>query len=97
MLDDESRSLLESGIDAFVKDVPPEIRARAFRNVHSLLQVKEPDDLVLGVAIGYILSPFNRKYMEKYGRRPNVEEYGEITVILINRSNEIREAISKAS
>ncbi|GEM_PF-2972186 len=94
-LDETDKEMLEQEISLFVRDTPHEIRVHLYRDVQGLLQVKEVEDFVLGLGIGYVICPFLSKYVSKHGRNPTDDEFKDLRVIIVNHANEIREAILK--
>jgi hypothetical protein len=92
MLDDKMRGVLDHLIDR---------TTISFHTLMSSIRIDKADfhiqnesDHAMGLAHGMILTGFISDFKTHYNREPNQEEM--IEVILLNRTKELREAISES-
>jgi hypothetical protein len=88
MLDDKMRGVLDHLI---------------FHTLMSSIRIDKADfhvqnesDYAMGLAHGMILTGFISDFKTHYNREPNQEEMIEVSKVLLNRTRELREAISKS-
>jgi hypothetical protein len=90
-----ARGLLEQIIDQAIASIPFFIRQcrsearRAFR-------YQNPEDFVLGVTIGCIVTSFETAFKIAYGRYFNQNEISEINQVINGRMPRIRSALFEA-
>ena len=58
--------------------------------------IQNESDYAMGLAHGMILTGFISDFRTHYNREPNQEEMIEVSKVLLNRTRELREAISKS-
>ena len=58
--------------------------------------IQNESDYAMGLAHGMILTGFISDFKTHYNREPNQEEMIEVSKVLLNRTRELREAISKS-
>jgi hypothetical protein len=75
----------------------------SFHTVMSSIQTDKADfhivnewDYALGLAHGMILTGFMSEFKNQYKREPNQEEMTEVSKVLFERTDELREAILKS-
>jgi hypothetical protein len=76
----------------------------SFHSVISSIRIDKADfhiqnesDYTLGLAHGMILTGFMSDFKDQCKREPNQEEMTEISKVLFDRTNELREAILKSN
>jgi len=76
----------------------------SFHTVMSSIRIEKADfhiqnesDYTLGLAHGMILTGFMSNFKDRYKRETNQEEMAEVSKILFDRTNELREAILKSN
>jgi hypothetical protein len=87
------RGALEQTIDNVIGQIPTMARAARDPSFRSLLQIKEGNDFVMGLAWGKIYTEFVAYLLATRGRSYDDNEGHEITQIITRRSAEIRDAI----
>ena len=94
MLDDKMRGALDQLIDR---------TTISFHTLMSSIRIDKADfhiqnesDYAMGLAHGMILTGFISDFKTHYNREPNQEEMIEVSKVLLNRTRELREAISKS-
>jgi hypothetical protein len=94
MLDDKMREALEQLIDR---------TTISFHTIMSSIRIDKADfhiqnesDYVLGLAHGMILTGFISDFKDHNKREPNQEEMTEVSKVLFDRTDELREAILKS-
>jgi hypothetical protein len=94
MLDDKMREVLDHLIDR---------TTISFHTLMSSIRIDKADfhiqnesDYAMGLAHGMILTGFISEFKTHYNREPNQEEMIEVSKVLLNRTRELREAISKS-
>jgi hypothetical protein len=94
MLDDKMRRVLDQLIDR---------TTISFHTLMSSIRIDKADfhiqnesDYAMGLAHGMILTGFISDFKTHYNREPNQEEMIEVSKVLLNRTRELREAISKS-
>jgi hypothetical protein len=94
MLDDKMRGVLDHLIDR---------TTISFHTLMSSIRIDKADfhiqnesDYAMGLAHGMILTGFISDFRTHYNREPNQEEMIEVSKVLLNRTRELREAISKS-
>ncbi|HZB74160.1 MAG TPA: hypothetical protein VE378_05395 [Nitrososphaeraceae archaeon] len=94
MLDDKMRGVLDHLIDR---------TTISFHTLMSSIRIDKADfhiqnesDYAMGLAHGMILTGFISDFKTHYNREPNQEEMIEVSKVLLNRTRELREAISKS-
>ena len=94
MLDDKMRVVLDHLIDR---------TTISFHTLMSSIRIDKADfhiqnesDYAMGLAHGMILTGFISDFKTHYNREPNQEEMIEVSKVLLNRTRELREAISKS-
>jgi hypothetical protein len=94
MLDDKMREVLDHLIDR---------TTISFHTLMSSIRIDKADfhiqnesDYAMGLAHGMILTGFISDFKTHYNREPNQEEMIEVSKVLLNRTRELREAISKS-
>jgi hypothetical protein len=92
MLDPVTRGLLEKTIGE-TKDLIPTVKGIG---IPKGMQIQKDEDYTLGWAIGYIMGRFLTFFIISYNRPPNEQELKEAREAIFYRTNELREAISKA-
>jgi hypothetical protein len=94
MLDDKMRGVLDHLIDR---------TTISFHTLMSSIRIDKADfhiqnesDYAMGLAHGMILTGFISDFKTHYNREPNQEEMIEVSKVLLNRTRELREAITKS-
>jgi hypothetical protein len=87
------RGALEQTIDSVIGQIPTIARAARDPSFKSLLQIKEGNDFVLGLAWGKIYTEFVAYLLATRGRTYDDKEGQKIAQIITRRSAEIRDAI----
>ena len=92
MLDHKMRGVLDHLIDR---------TTISFHTLMSSIQIDKADiqnesDYATGLAHGMIVTGFISDFKTHYNREPNQEEMIEVSKVLLNRTRELREAISKS-
>ena len=95
VLDEEMRGILEKVIDHTISKIPKIVDMARTVSAIRELQIKNPDDFVLGLAWGDIIRAFSERFALKRSGVPSEEETGEISNIVMKRTKEIKEAIFK--
>lgn len=88
------RGALERMIDKFLKEAPSLLRT--LRPKASVLQIREPNDYLLGFVVGVIVGSFSVAFESEEGRALNEEELSEVNDVAFRRTREIRKAMFKA-
>ena len=87
------RGTLEQTIDNVIGQIPVMVKATRDPSFKSLLQIKEGDDFVMGLAWGKIYTEFVAYLLASRGTSYDDEEGDKIAQIIMRRSSEIRAAI----
>jgi len=87
------RGILEQTIDNVIDQIPDMIKTARDPSFKSLLQIKEGNDFVMGLAWGKIYTEFVAYLLASRGSPYDDEEGNKIAQIIMKRSAEIREAI----
>ena len=89
----EDRGMLEQIIDKVIGQIPSMIDATRESHFKSLLQIKEENDFVMGLAWGKIYTEFVAYLIASRGSSYDKEEGDKIAQIVMRRSAEIRDAL----
>jgi len=92
-MDITDRGTLEQTIDSVIAQIPTLIKTARDPYFKSLLQIKEGNDFVMGLAWGKIYTEFVAYLIASRGHSYNKEEGDKIAQIVMRRSAEIKEAI----
>ena len=87
------RGALEQTIDKVISQIPTMVEATRDPFFKSLLQIKEENDFVMGLAWGKIYTEFLAYLIASRGSSFDDKEGAEIAEIVMRRSSEIRTAI----
>jgi hypothetical protein len=87
------RGTLEQTIDSVINQIPVMVKAVRDPTFKTLLQIKEGNDFVMGLAWGKIYTEFVAYLLASRGSSYDDEEGDKIAQIIIRRSAEIRDVI----
>ena len=87
------RGTLEQTIDSVIAQIPTLVKTARDPYFKSLLQIKEGNDFVMGLAWGKIYTEFVAYLIASRGSSYDKEEGDKIAQIVMRRSAEIRDAI----
>jgi hypothetical protein len=93
MLDDKMREALNQLIDRTTISFHTVISS--IRIDKAAFHIQNELDYALGLAHGMILTGFMSDFKDQYKREPNQEEMTEVSKVLFDRTDELREAILK--
>jgi hypothetical protein len=96
VLDNETRGMLERVIDNAVREAEIYMKIFFDPKKKSELQIKEPNDFVLGATLGNAIQMGKLAFMTVNGRAANQEELIEIGDIIHRNIPRIRESMFKA-
>ncbi len=94
MLDDKMRGVLDHLIDRTT--ISFHTLMSSIRIDKANFHIQNESDYAIGLAHGMILTGFISDFKTHYKREPNQEEMIEVSKVLLNRTRELREAISKS-
>jgi hypothetical protein len=92
-IESTDRGTLEQTIDSVINQIPVMVKAVRDPAFKSLLQIKEGNDFVMGLAWGKIYTEFVAYLIASRGTSYDKEEGDKIAQIIMRRSAEIRDAI----
>ena len=92
-LNEFARDLLEQIIDQAIASIPFFVRQCRSDEARRAFHYKNPEDFVLGVTIGGIVTSFETAFKIAYGRHFNQNEISEINKIINSRMSLIRSAL----
>jgi hypothetical protein len=96
MLDIKVRGALEQVIDQFVSSFPKTVSSLREGIRKADLHIENENDYALGYAHGMITASFHATLLMLTNRLPNAEEKTEADTIIYNRTDELRNSISKS-
>jgi hypothetical protein len=91
-----ARGLLEQIIDQAIASIPFFIRQCRSEEARRAFRYQNPEDFVLGVTIGSIVTSFETAFKIAYGRHFNQNEISEINQVINGRMPLIRSALFEA-
>jgi hypothetical protein len=95
-LKEKDRTMLHTMIDEEIGKIPGLVRNLRLPEFRDFFQIKDEPEYVYGYTHGSIVGKFETYYFVVHsGQKPRGDEADEIARILIQRSKDIREAISK--
>jgi hypothetical protein len=94
MLDDEMREALDQLIDRTT--ISFHTVMFSIRIDKAEFHIQNESDYAIGLAHGMILTSFISDFKTRYKREPNQEEMIEVSKVLFDRTDELREAIFKS-
>jgi hypothetical protein len=93
MLDDKMRGALDQLIGRTIMSFHTVMSS--IRTDKADFHIQNESDYALGLAHGMILTGFMSDFKDQYKREPNQEEITEVSKVLFDRTDELREAIFK--
>jgi hypothetical protein len=94
MLDDKMRIVLDHLIDRTT--ISFHTLMSSIRIDKASFHIQNESDYAIGLAHGMILTGFISDFKTHFKREPNQEEMIEVSKVLFNRTEELREAIFKS-
>ncbi|HKI09549.1 MAG TPA: hypothetical protein VKA09_14235 [Nitrososphaeraceae archaeon] len=91
VLSDLVRGHVERAIDISLQSIPQTLKN--IRTMKEELHLKEEEDYVFGLAMGYVIGTFEAFYRLVYLKAPSAEDSSEVIRIILRRSRDIRDAI----
>jgi len=91
----EDRGVLEKIIDGAIMEIPTQMLAFRDPRIMELMAIKEQNDLIIGMALGYIVGRFLTYFFANHIRVATFEELLEVYQVVLKRSAELRSAIFK--
>lgn len=97
-LDKKDKKILDSMIEEDISKIPGLVRNLRLPQFQDAFQIKNESEYVYGYTHGSIVGRFETYYFVVHsGKKPNNIEVDEIGKTIFEKSNEIRNAISKVS
>ncbi|MDE1769579.1 MAG: hypothetical protein KGI28_03360 [Thaumarchaeota archaeon] len=97
-LDKKDKKILDSMIEEEISKIPGLVRNLRLPQFQEAFQIKNESEYVYGYTHGSIVGKFETYYFVVHsGKKPNNIEVDEIGKTIFEKSNEIRNAISKSS
>ena len=98
VLEKKDKKILDSMIEEEILKIPGLVRNLRLPQFQDLFQIKNESEYVYGYTHGSIIGKFETYYFVVHsGKKPNNIEVDEIGKTIFEKSNEIRNAISKVN
>ena len=98
VLEKKDKKILDSMIEEEILKIPGLVRNLRLPQFQDLFQIKNESEYIYGYTHGSIIGKFETYYFVVHsGKKPNNIEVDEIGKTIFEKSNEIRNAISKVN
>ena len=95
-LEKKDRKILDTMIEEEILKIPGLVRNLRLPQFQDIFQIKNESEYIYGYTHGSIIGKFETYYFVVHkGKKPNAVEVDEIGKMIFEKSNEIRNAISK--
>lgn len=98
VLDKKDKKILDTMIEEEISKISGLVRNLRLPEFQDIFQIKNESEYIYGYTHGSIIGKFETYYFVVHsGKKPNNIEVDEIGKTIFEKSNEIRDAISKVS